>query len=48
MLRYPVKLTRDDNGTMLVMAPDLPEVTTFGKDPADAVGLAFGSTRSAG
>ena len=37
MLRYPVKLTRDDNGTMLVTAPDLPEVTTFGEDPADAL-----------
>ena len=30
MLRYPVKLTRDDNGTLLVTAPDLPEVSTFG------------------
>jgi antitoxin HicB len=37
MLRYPVKLTRDDNGTLLVTAPDLPEVATFGKNTADAL-----------
>jgi antitoxin HicB len=37
MLRYPVKLSRDDNGTILVTAPDLPEVTSFGKDAADAL-----------
>ena len=40
MLRYPVKLTRDDNGTMLVTAPDLPEVTTFGEDATDALARA--------
>jgi antitoxin HicB len=37
MLRYPVKLTRDDNGTLLVTAPDLPEVSTFGENAADAL-----------
>jgi antitoxin HicB len=37
MLRYPVKLTKDDNGTLLVTAPDLPEVATFGNDLADAL-----------
>ena len=37
MLRYPVKLTKDDNYTLLVTAPDLPEVATFGKNEADAV-----------
>jgi antitoxin HicB len=37
MLRYPVKLTPDDNGTILVTAPDLPEVSTFGEDSADAL-----------
>jgi antitoxin HicB len=37
MLRYPVKLTKDDNGTLLVTAPDLPEVGTFGRDVADAL-----------
>ena len=35
MLRYPVKLTKDDNGTLLVTAPDLPEVGTFGRNVAD-------------
>lgn len=37
MLRYPVKFTKDDNGTLLVTAPDLPEVATFGTDVADAL-----------
>jgi antitoxin HicB len=37
MLSYPVKLTPDDNGTFLVTAPDLPEVSTFGADKADAL-----------
>jgi antitoxin HicB len=37
MLRYPVKLTKDDNDTLLVTAPDLPEVATFGKNEADAL-----------
>jgi antitoxin HicB len=37
MLSYPVKLTPDDNGTILVTAPDLPEVSTFGADKADAL-----------
>jgi antitoxin HicB len=37
MLRYPVKLTKDDNGTVFVTAPDLPEVGTFGNNVADAL-----------
>jgi antitoxin HicB len=37
MLRYPVKLTKDDNGTLLVTAPDFPEVGTFGEDETDAL-----------
>jgi antitoxin HicB len=37
MLSYPVKLTPDDNGTILMTAPDLPEVSTFGADKADAL-----------
>jgi antitoxin HicB len=36
-LDYPVLLTPDDNGTLLVTCPDLPEVTTFGNDRADAL-----------
>lgn len=34
---YPVVLERDDNGTILVTCPDLPEVTTWGKDEQDAL-----------
>ena len=37
MLRYPVKLAREDNGTLLVTAPDFPEVSTFGDDENDAL-----------
>jgi antitoxin HicB len=34
---YRVILTPDDNDTFLVTCPDLPEVTTFGEDKADAL-----------
>ena len=34
---YTVILTPDDNGTLLVSCPDLPEVTTFGEDEEDAM-----------
>ena len=34
---YPVVLTPDDNDTLLVTCPALPEVTTFGEDKADAL-----------
>jgi antitoxin HicB len=37
MLRYPIKLQPDDNNTLLVTCPALPEVTTFGEDKADAL-----------
>jgi antitoxin HicB len=37
MIRYPVKLTRDSDGTLLVTAPDLPEVASFGDDETDAL-----------
>jgi antitoxin HicB len=30
-------MTLDDNGTLLVTCPDLPEVATFGEDEADAL-----------
>ena len=36
MLRYPIVVMPDDNGTLLVTCPDLPEVTTFGDDETDA------------
>ncbi len=34
---YPVKLTRDTNGTILVDFPDFPEAHTFGEDHQDAL-----------
>jgi antitoxin HicB len=35
-VRYPIKLEPDDNGTLLVACPALPEVATFNEDEADA------------
>lgn len=32
MLRYPARLERDTNGTILVSFPDVPEAHTFGED----------------
>jgi len=37
MLKYPVKLTPDDNETLLVSCPDVPEVTTFGETREEAL-----------
>jgi antitoxin HicB len=37
MFGYRVKLETDDNGTILVTCPALPEVTTFGDDESDAL-----------
>lgn len=34
---YRLELTPDDNGTYLVTAPDLPEVTSFGETEADSI-----------
>jgi antitoxin HicB len=34
---YPVTLARDDNGTILISFPDLPEAHTFGEDESDAL-----------
>ena len=36
-VRYLIKLEPDDNDTLLVTCPALPEVATFGEDEADAV-----------
>jgi antitoxin HicB len=38
MLRYPFRLAKDDNGTLLVTFPDFPEAHTFGdtKEEAEA------------
>ena len=37
MIRYPIKLTKDSDGSLLVTAPDLPEVTSYGSNEADAL-----------
>lgn len=37
MLSYPVRLSDDDNGTLLVTAPDFPELATFGDGRDDAI-----------
>ncbi len=36
MWAYPIKLTKDDNGTYLVTSPDFPELTTYGQDKEEA------------
>src|SRR5262245_17943296 len=36
-MEYPITLSRDDNGTLLVSFPDFPEAHTFGDDAADAL-----------
>jgi antitoxin HicB len=36
-MRYPVALARDDNDTVLVTFPDIPEAITFGVDEAEAL-----------
>lgn len=39
-MRYPVVMSRDTNGTVLVRFPDLPEAITFGDTKEDALGHA--------
>lgn len=36
MLSYPISLKPDDNGTLLVTFPDVPEAITVGNDEEDA------------
>lgn len=36
-MQYSVKLTKDDNGTMLVSFPDFEDAITFGDDEKDAL-----------
>jgi antitoxin HicB len=36
-VNYPIVLTPDDNATIFVTCPDLPEVVTFGEDREEAV-----------
>jgi antitoxin HicB len=47
MLGYRIKLEPDDNGTLLVTCPLLPEVTTFGENEGDATRHAVGAIEEA-
>ncbi len=47
MLRYPVKLQRDSNGTVLVSFPDVPEAHTFGDDREEALARAVDALETA-
>ena len=44
---YRIDLVPDDNGTLLVKCPALPEVTTFGVDWEDAMRRAVGAIEEA-
>ena len=47
MLDYPVVLTPDDNDTVLVSFPDVPEAITFGHDKDEALMYAVEALESA-
>lgn len=46
-MRYAVRLSPDDNGTLLVSVPDLPEALTFGEDREDALARAVDAIETA-
>jgi antitoxin HicB len=46
-MRYAVTLAPDDNGTLLVTAPDIPEAVTFGEDREDALARAADAIETA-
>jgi len=47
MLRYPVKLKRDTNGTTLASFPDVPEAHTFGEHRDEALRRAVDALETA-
>jgi antitoxin HicB len=47
MLRYPVTLNRETNGTIRVEFPDVPEANTFGEDAGEALMQAVDALESA-
>jgi antitoxin HicB len=47
MFRFPVVLTPDDNDTLLVTFPDVPEAVTFGSGVADALANAADALETA-
>jgi antitoxin HicB len=46
-MRYAVSLVPDDNGTILVTVPDIPEAVTFGEDREDALARAVDAIETA-
>jgi antitoxin HicB len=46
-MRYAVTLSADDNGTILVATPDIPEAATFGEDRDDALARAVDAIETA-
>ncbi|MBD8677915.1 type II toxin-antitoxin system HicB family antitoxin [Sphingomonas sp. CFBP 13720] len=47
MLYYPVELTPDDNDTVMVTFPDVPEAVSFGDDEAEALANAVDALETA-
>ena len=47
MLRYPVKLSKDTNGSILVDVPDIPEAHTVGEDREEALARAADAIETA-
>jgi antitoxin HicB len=47
MLRYPVRLERDTNGTILAGFPDVPEAHTLGEDREEALARAVDALETA-
>ncbi|MFM8747095.1 MAG: type II toxin-antitoxin system HicB family antitoxin [Aestuariivirga sp.] len=47
MISYRVRLENDSNGTILVVATDFPELTTYGEDREDALSRAVGALEEA-
>ena len=46
-MRYAITLAPDDNGTILVTVPDLPDAVTFGQDRLDALERAVDAIETA-
>ena len=46
-MRYPIKIEPDNNGTILVTAPDFPEAVTFGDNQEDAAARAVDAIETA-
>ena len=46
-MRYAVNLAPDDNGTILITVPDIPEAVTFGEDREDALARAADAIETA-